>query len=259
MIGRLRERRSGLATWSARLALLAIPVLVIAAVGHRAEMIDATATYAAIALGFGLAGLAVIAALLAFAGIWRDGRKGTGAALRGIVLGLAVLALPAVAAWKIVTLPRIVDVSTDLDDPPAFERAAADRAPDDRPIGAPTGDEAALQRAAYPDIVPRHYPVGTARAFEAAVTIVDRRGWRVLAERQPTLADETARVEAVAKTLIFAFQGDVVIRVMPDGDGALVDMRSAARNAAHDLGADAARIRAFFADLDTALQGETGG
>jgi hypothetical protein len=32
-------------------------------------------------------------------------------------------------------------------------------------------------------------------------------------------------------------------------------MRSAARNGAHDLGADADRIRDFFTDLDTALEG----
>jgi hypothetical protein len=32
-------------------------------------------------------------------------------------------------------------------------------------------------------------------------------------------------------------------------------MRSAARNGAHDLGADAERIRAFFKDLDAGLQG----
>ena len=30
---------------------------------------------------------------------------------------------------------------------------------------------------------------------------------------------------------------------------------SAARNGAHDLGTDAERIRAFFGDLDTSLQG----
>jgi hypothetical protein len=32
-------------------------------------------------------------------------------------------------------------------------------------------------------------------------------------------------------------------------------MRSVARSGAHDFGADAERIRKFFASLDTALQG----
>ena len=45
------------------------------------------------------------------------------------------------------------------------------------------------------------------------------------------------------------------LRLCRGNEGALVDMRSAARSGAHDLGADAARIRAFFTDLDASLQG----
>ena len=85
--------------------------------------------------------------------------------------------------------------------------------------------------------------------------IVERRKWQVLAAIRPPDEDQTGRIEAVATTLVFGFRQDVVIRVEPDGDGALVDMRSAARNGAHDLGADAERIRAFLADLDEALRG----
>jgi Protein of unknown function (DUF1499) len=259
VISRVAERRSRLAPLSSRLAALSVPVLIIAAIAHRSGKLAATPTYAVIALGFALAALAVITALAAFAGIWRDGRKGVAAALRGLIVGLVVLSLPAVGAWKIVTLPRLVDISTDLDDPPQFERAQLDRAAGDDPIVDPGEDEIAAQRDAYPDIVPRHYPVSTARVYQEAKTIVDDRGWRVLDAREPSETDETGRIEAVAVTLVFAFRQDVVIRIVPDGDGALVDMRSAARNAAHDLGADADRIRSFFADLDAALQGVSGG
>ena len=89
--------------------------------------------------------------------------------------------------------------------------------------------------------------------------MVDDRHWRLLTTRAPSETDETAHIEAVAATPIFGFRQDVAIRIVPDGDGALVDMRSAARNAAHDLGADAERIRGFFHDLDAALQGVSGG
>jgi hypothetical protein len=255
MISRIIERRSRLAPLSARLAALSIPVLVIAAIGHRTGRLAATPTYAVMALGFSLAALAVIMALAAFAGIWRDGRRGTFAASRGLVVGLLVLVIPAIGAWKLMTLPRLVDISTDTDDPPLFEKAQLDRGPDDEPIVPPGGDEIVAQREAYPDIVSRHYPVSTARVFEEARAIADQAGWRVLDAREPSEADETARIEAVAMTLLFGFRQDVVIRIVPDGDGALVDMRSAARNAAHDLGADAARIHDFFTSLDAALQG----
>jgi uncharacterized protein (DUF1499 family) len=259
MTSHLGERRSRLAVVSARLAALSVPVLVIAAIGHRANMLEATPTYAVMALGFSLAALAAITALAAFSGIWRDGRKGAGAATRGLVIGLLVLVLPAMGAWKVVTLPRLIDIATDPQDPPQFERAQFDRAPDDQPIADPDDDAIAAQQDAYPDIAPRHYPVSTARVYDEVKTIVDDRHWRILVTRAPSEADETAHVEAVATTPIFGFRQDVAIRIVPDGDGALVDMRSAARNAAHDLGADAERIRGFFSDLDAALQGVSGG
>jgi len=255
---RLREGRSELASKSAYLAALSIPVLIIAAIGHRSNLIDATSTYGIIALGFSLAALAVVAALAAFVGIWRDGRMGIGAAVRGLVVGLAVLVMPALSAWDIVTEPRLTDISTDLADPPRFVEAVLDRGPADAAIVDPGAIEAALQAEAYPDIVPRHYPVSVARVYLEAKVIVDRRGWRVLAANEPSDQSPAGTIEAVAQTLIFAFRQDVIVRVAPDGDGSRVDMRSAARNAAHDLGADAARVRRFFADLDSALAGVSG-
>jgi hypothetical protein len=258
MISRARERRSRLATWSAELAALSIPVLIIAAVGRHAQLLDATPTYAVMAAGFAIAALAVIAAVAAFLAIWRDGRAGAGAALRGFVVGLVVLTVPAIGAWRLVAYPRLTDVSTNPEAPPPFVRALAERSKDGAATTDPGPAEIALQESAYPDIVPRHYPIGTARVFDEAKTIVERRRWTILDARAPSEIDETGRIEAVAVTLLFGFRQDVVILVVPDGDGALVEMRSAARNAAHDLGADAERIRKFFADLDDALEGVSG-
>lgn len=255
MTSRVREHRSRLATWSARLAVLAIPILIITAVGHRARLLDAAGTYAAMALGFSVAALAVIAAIVAFEGIWRDGRKGTSAALWGLVIGLLILVVPALGAWRIVTYPRLIDISTNVDDPPRFRLALADHGPDEFAVFNMSDAEIALQQEGYPDIVSRYFPISPARVFDEARAIVDRRGWLVLEEDAPSEEDESGRIEAVAVTLLFAFRQDVVIRIVPEGEGTLVDMRSAARNAAHDLGANADRIRRFFDDLDTALRG----
>ena len=146
MTSRLGERRSRLAAASSRLAALSMPVLIIAAIGHRAGMLDATPTYAVMALGFSLAALAAITALAAFAGIWRDGRKGAGAATRGLIIGLIVLVLPAIGAWKVVTLPRLIDISTDPRGPAAVRARPVDRAADDQPIVDPGDDEIAAQQ-----------------------------------------------------------------------------------------------------------------
>ncbi len=251
------ERSSRMAAWSAGLASLSVPVLVITAIGHRSRLLDVTSTYASMAAGFTLAGLAVIIAIAAFANIWQDGRRGTGQAIRGLVVGLMVLSFPAYAAWQLVSEPQLTDISTALEEPPRFRRAFFDRRSGEARHRNPGRVEIALQRKAHPDLVSRFYPVGTPRVFQEAGRIVGNRGWQVLAERAPDETNETGRIEAVATTLIFGFRQDVVIRIAPEGEGALVDMRSAARNGAHDLGVNARRIRSFFGALDGALQGVT--
>jgi uncharacterized protein (DUF1499 family) len=258
MTSKLRERRSRLAVWSVRFALVSLPILVIAAVGHRSGRLSSIPTYGSMALGFALAALAVLCALIAFEAIWRDGRKGAGAAVRGFVLGLLVLSLAGMGAWKAVEYPQLTDISTDTDDPPDFVAALAPRAAEGVVERLPSRAEIAAQADAYPDIVPRHYPVDSIRVYDAAKAIVDKRRWIPLAAERPADEDQPGRIEATAWTLLFGFRQDVVIRISPDGDGALVDMRSASRDGTHDLGANAARIRAFFADLDTALQGIAG-
>lgn len=257
--GTTNGQRSRFAGWSSYLAALAIPVLIIAAVGHRAGLMDVVPTYSVMAVGFALAAGAVLAALIAFVAIWRDGNRGLASALRGFVLGVAVLALPAWGAFEVITLPRLTDVSTDPANPPPFAAVLRDRGPQDAPVLRPDVASVTLQQQAYPDIVPRHYPVSTARVYLEARAIVDQRGWQVLSDVPPSDNDPTGSIEAVAQTLIFGFRQDVSIRVVADGDGSRVDMRSASRSAAHDLGSDAQRVRRFFQDLDAALQGVTGG
>ena len=68
---------------------------------------------------------------------------------------------------------------------------------------------------------------------------------------------EERYVEAVATSLVLGFESDVVIRLLEEEDGTLVDMRSASRWGPHDLGENARRITSFLADLDTALQGQS--
>ncbi|MHA1158287.1 MAG: DUF1499 domain-containing protein [Alphaproteobacteria bacterium] len=259
MVARTQQGYSRLSAISAALSSVSVPVLVITAIGHRARLLDTTTTFAAMALGFVLAGLAVITAIAAFTSIWQDGREGVGRALRGLVVGLLVLSFPIFGAWRLVSEPQLTDITTSLDDPPHFASVLADHEAGDsrrRFIGEAG---AALQREAHPDLVPRFYPVGTPRVYEEALTIATRRGWQILASRAPGEQDVTGRIEGVASTLVFGFRQDVVIRIVPEGEGALVDMRSAARRASHDLGTNARRIRVFLAALDAALQGVTGG
>jgi hypothetical protein len=235
--------------------LLAVPVLAIAVLAHRFGLIDTPRMYVAITAGFGLAFAAVIASAVAFYGIWHDGHSGFAYAVAAVLLGLLILVVPAVGAWRIVTLPRLADISTDTVDPPVFAFAGQEGV---RHPARASASEAALQRQAYPDILSHRYPVGVARVLEETRALADRFGWHVLDEAAPVSVEGSARLEAVAMTLLLAARDDVVIRIEPDGDGARVDVRSASRYVKHDLGTNASRVRSFMSALDRALAGAAG-
>jgi uncharacterized protein (DUF1499 family) len=53
-------------------------------------------------------------------------------------------------------------------------------------------------------------------------------------------------VEATATTFWFGFKDDMVVRIVGDGKGSKIDLRSMSRIGQSDVGANAARITDFF-------------
>lgn len=245
------EPVSRIAIWSSRLALFAIAVAAISVIIVRSgllEIVPALATFAA-ALVF--AGIAILFAFAAFVVIWRQGTGGLGRALLALFLGLALLAYPAYLGTRAWRLPAISDVTTDTTNPPRFDVLARLR-----PRGRtdyPGPAVAALQRTAYPDVIPLDLDVPTKIAYDAALALVTKRKWYIGDTRPPTLARRDGVIEAVARTPIMGFRDDVVIRITPVGQGTRVDMRSASRFGNHDLGANASRIRSLLGDIDEVI------
>src|SRR5262249_62411766 len=88
-------------------------------------------------------------------------------------------------------------------------------------------------------------PPPTATFAMAELVAAGMPNWKIT--REESAAGE---IEAVTTTPLFGFHDDVIIRVRPDaGGGSRVDMRSKSRVGQGDLGANAARIRAFEAAL----------
>lgn len=253
MIARPMRREADAAPWALRFALLPLPLLILVALLRHFALIETTPLFVILALAWLLALIALVFGAVAFRSIWIDGTTGLRPALTGVVLALVVLALPAAIVVELVRLPRIADLSTDGVDPPLFIVAPTEVAM--RPL--PGEADKALQAEAYPDIVSRHYPLPPERVFQALQTLVAARGWSVTDQRVPDTDNEVGWIEAEASTTGFSLPVDVVLRLVEEDQGSLVDMRSASRIGAHDLGDNARRIRAFFGDLDTSLQGVT--
>jgi len=209
------------------------------------------------AYGFGLyrlmpasglvAAIAVVLAILALAREWSRLRLG-GRAMLFIALALAAsLVCVPVFYWQTrKTVPPIHDITTDLDNPPAFSAVlparAAERAGS---LDRRTPQLGELQKAAYPDLAPLTTTLPPTRAFAAALEVAKSMpGWTIVA------ADPNAgRIEASEQTRWFRFTDDVVIRVIGDGAGSRIDMRSTSRQGRSDYGVNAARIRAYISAL----------
>jgi uncharacterized protein (DUF1499 family) len=105
---------------------------------------------------------------------------------------------------------------------------------------------AQVQRDAYPDIAPLDLALSPEETFALAQALVAARGWEVLA------ADpEEGQIEAIARSRVYGFVDEVAIRTTEIDAGTRVDMRSRSRIGRVDRGANAARIAAFLADLET--------
>ena len=166
-------------------------------------------------------------------------REWIGLLIGGIFAGYVLLQLKTVKS-----LPMIHDITTDTGNPPMFVALA------DARKAAPNGIEykgaqiASQQTQAYPDIAPFISALPPAQLFAKAESAARAAGWGIVAA-----AAQAGRIEATATTLIYAFKDDIVIRVLPKDGGSQLDMRSMSRAGLSDVGANAKRIREFFASL----------
>ncbi len=161
-------------------------------------------------------------------------------ALVALVAGVTAVLIP--YSWQRTAsrVPPIHDITTDLDNPPAFEvivplRADAPNALERPPM------LAAQQREGYPDIAPATLPLPPERVFNRALDVAARMGWTIVAS-DPS----TGRIEATDTTRWFGFEDDVVVRITPWGSGTRVDVRSVSRVGRSDVGTNARRIREFL-------------
>lgn len=266
----LEEPMSWLAVWSLRLALFSFIATFIAIVVVRSGALDFVPALATLAGALLLAVVAIMLAVAAGVGIWREGYGGMRYAVAAALIGLSLIAYPAYQGVKAYRLPQIYDVTTDPSDPPQFDVLARLRPRDANPIGYEGLYAAHLQHIAYPDIEADTTTATPQEAFDAVMKIIAKRRWRVVNARPPQ-APATGRVadaqagqgaagsdgiiEAVAHSLILAFPEDVVVRIRSTADGTRIDARSASRYGHTDLGSNAQRVGDLLADVDDLLSG----
>ena len=85
-------------------------------------------------------------------------------------------------------------------------------------------------------------------AYEAALEAVKARGWKVVTDDV-----QSGSIEATVTSFWFDFKDDVMIRVMPEGEGSRIDVRSISRVGLSDLGANSKRVSDLLGEIQTRL------
>lgn len=226
------------------LALLSAALLAIGPLGWRAGWWHYRLAFSTLMPWSGYCG---IAAMIVAAAAMLSNRRA-----RPLVVGLLAFAVGAAISyipWHYTqmrgTFALINDISTDLDNPPAFLKAAAVRQAENANSADYGGPKVAeQQRKFYPDIAPATLSLAPDKAFARALAVAQAQGWTI------TAADaETGHIEAFDRSRWFRFIDDIVIRVMPAEGGSRIDIRSSSRMGRGDFGVNAKRIRGFLGEL----------
>ena len=170
------------------------------------------------------------------------------AGLIGILVGGLTTYVPWSYKKTVDSLPYIHDITTDLNNPPAFEAVKGLRKEGDHPVAYDGPEVAALQQKAYPDLMPLTMPVAKDKVFQAAET--------ALRAMKLDIVEANAaqgRIEATDTSLLFGFKDDMVVRIVGEGAGTKIDVRSKSRVGRSDVGQNARRIRTFLRELQATL------
>lgn len=218
------------------LTLSSFASLVLGVVLANREVIPATSGLVLFALG-GLIGM--IAAIFSVIVLFKEQYIVGMAGMMGLMPMIIVLAMLLGGLQH----PRINDVTTNLEDVPAFSHALTLPANQDRNMDFPEAFVPHI-KTSYGDLVTLEHSLDPETIFLRLRGSLDK----ILPLTEVTLADEESGViEGITTTRAFRWRDDFVIRIRPGADGGtLIDMRSKSRDGQSDFGANANRIRKVF-------------
>jgi uncharacterized protein (DUF1499 family) len=241
------------AIWARRVALFFVQLLVLTVLLHRFASLTTPSAINLLVVSIAGLFIAIGIAMFALVRIWFGGQTGALHAFAAILIACVGLAAPAYYMAHAALLPRLNDIQTSPEEPLDFKTLAGMRPADANPIREPDAASIEAQDEAYPDIGPMQLERSAPEVFSLVHEAVDRLGWTVVLNEAPGESG-IGRIEATDRSLVMGFTDDVLVQVKGDDAHATIDVRSVSRYGISDLGANANRIRAFFAEVAKALE-----
>lgn len=217
-------------------------LMLVGIVGQRFQILPFKIAFGGFALALLVAALislvSLVMTLLSFGVISAEYRSFmVGAFLLG-VLPLIVIAGRVGADLKV---PRIHDISTNLDNNIDFLNAHNLRDKTHNSLSLPSPKVLAMHRSFYSDLKPLIVNDNPQQAYSKSREIITSLGWTITHEDEDKL-----QLEAIETTAMFGFIDDIAVRVSASEGGSVIDLRSVSRVGESDLGANAKRIKRFI-------------
>jgi len=222
------------------LAILTILGFPVAVAGYRLDL-----------FGFGISAKIIQATLLLAVAVFFLGmvasfiKRGDGAKVKAALSAATIALIPILGLGSQImtarSVPFIHNISTDVVDPPVFDKVVDLRNEKHNSLDYVIEDLAEIQTGAYPKVKTMISDLPIADAHAKAKSIAESLGWELVNSDV-----DAGIIEATETTLIWGFKDDVVVRLRQVEDKTLVDLRSVSRIGQSDLGANAKRIEKFL-------------
>ena len=229
--------------WLRRLSILAVLGFPIAVIGSRIGLYDFRFGFTILTYTVYLAIAVFVLSLIVMFIQRKSNKAGFKAARTAMVLSLIPLAVIGSQLFIVKSVPPIHNISTDVVNPPQFDKVVALRGEGTNPIEYDIAKLADQQQAAYPEVKTLFTADTAALAHAKALKAVDSLGWALVNSDL-----EQGIIEATQTTALWAFKDDVVIRISQKAGQTAIDVRSVSRVGQSDVGANAKRIKKFFAE-----------
>ena len=232
---------SKVAFWFKRCAIFSVLVIPVAIVGFRLNLLSFPVAYKMMGVSLLLSVAVFLLTSLSTLTQRQTDRQVMSATQFALYISLIPLLFLGMQIFTAKSLPMIHNISTDLMNPPQFEKIATLRGAGTNSLSYDKTVLADLQKQAYPDIATFVTEENFEIVFKKASAVVGMLGWELVNKDS-----QAGIIEATETTGLWGFKDDVVIRINRDNVNILLDVRSVSRIGKSDLGTNAKRIKRFF-------------
>jgi len=166
---------------------------------------------------------------------------------RSLKLATLMSVIPLVGIGSVIVgaadVPKIHNISTDIVDPPAFDKVTSIRTAEHNSLEYNVEELAEIQRNAYPEIKTLRVDLPREVAQAQVVDLISALGWQL-----HNNDIDRGIVEASETSTLWGFTDDIVVRLTSNETNSqtAIDLRSVSRVGQSDLGANAKRIKTFI-------------